>query len=202
MVIVWVKLVGMVWGVVEFCFGSGWEIMVFVFVGLYDWQQVFVCFQVIVVVVMFWIVVKGVMDGLLIDLVMYVVDDGSFVVFVNGGFELNFVDFVILNFLFILLEGEVLLSFMICRVLDGWFIWEVFDVDGVEVVLGVEYFVGVVVMVLLDDFDLGFYLIVVKVRVGVKEIDLIIMVGVVVDIFYVGVFVDFFYGIYFYYGDS
>lgn len=198
----WVKSAGTAWGAVEFRPGSGWDAKVSVPSGSYDWQQVSVRFQATAAAATFRIVVKGATDGLLIDSVTYTADDGSPVVFGNGGFESNSADLAILNPSLILPEGEASLSLTTRRAPDGWLTWEAFDADGAVAASGAEHFAGVAATVPLDDLDPGFYSIAVKARVGAKETDLTTTVGVVADTPYAGALADSPYGIHLHYGDS
>lgn len=198
----WVKSAGTAWGAVEFRPGSGWETKVTVPAGSYDWQQVSVRFQANAAAATFRIVVKGPTDGLLIDSVTYTADDGSPVVFGNGGFELNSADLAIMNPSLILREGDASLSLTTRRAPDGWLTWQAVDADGAVAASGAEHFVELAATVPLDDLDPGFYSIDVKARVGGKEIDLATTVGVVADVPYEGVLADSPYGIHLHYGDS
>lgn len=198
----WVKSAGMARGAVEFRPGSGWETSVSVPAGSYDWQQISVHFQATGAAATFRIVVKGPTDGLLIDSVTYAADDGSPVVFPNGGFELNSADLAVLNPSLILVEGEASVSLTTRRAPDGWLTWEAVDVDGTVAASGAEHFTGLAAAVPLNDLDPGFYSLAVKARIGAKEIDRTTTVGVVADTPYEGALADSPYGIHLHYGDS
>lgn len=198
----WVKSVGTGRGAVEFRPGNGWEPSVAVPSGSYEWQQVSVRFQASGTAATFRIVIKGATDGLLIDSLEYIADDGSAVIFPNGGFELNSADLTITNSSLILPAQAASLNISTRRAPDGWLTWSANDATGDEVATGAEYFSGFTATVPLERLGPGFYTVAINARVGAKEIQRTTTVGVVESMPYAGQLSGSPYGIHLHYGDS
>lgn len=198
----WIKSEGTARGAVEFRPGTGWDDVIAVPGGSYDWQQVSVRFQAQGLGATFRIVVEGSTDGLLIDGVSYVADDGTVAVFGNGSFEANSADLNITNPSLILLDGQAAISLSTRRAPDGWLTWSAVDDTGRQAASGAEHFSGTAATVPLDQLDPGFYTLAIQARIGGKIVERSTTLGIVESIPYSGVLADSPYGIHLHYSDS
>lgn len=198
----WIKSEGTARGAVEFRPGTGWDDVISVPGGSYDWQQVSVRFQASGNAATFRIVVEGSTDGLLVDSVSYVADDGAQAVFANGGFEANSADLTITNPSLVLTEGQAGVNLSTRRAPDGWLTWSAVDARGVEAATGAEYFSGTTATVPLDDLSPGFYTLTIQARIGAKLIERTTTVGIVASVPFTGALAESPFGIHLHYSDS
>lgn len=175
----WVKSLGTASGAVELRPSTGWEPVLRIPGGEYDWREV----SVEIVpggTASIRLIVQGQVEGLWIDDITITSDTGESAFTSNGGFEANSADLAITTPSLMLGQLSTV-SFTTRRAPGGWMSWTLSSGDE-EIAAGEVLFDGNDAAVSLPRVDFGYYSLRVAAHIGGKVIEREASVGVVPDL--------------------
>lgn len=173
----WVKSTGTANGAVEIRPGTGWEPVLRVPGGAYDWRQISVDIVPEGPAVSVRLIVQGPIEGLLIDEITITDDTGVAAFTSNTGFEQNSADLAITS-PSLMFEQLATIPFTTTRSPDGWLSWSLLSGDD-EVASGEELFTGNGAGVPLPRVSFGYYRLTVAAHIGGKVIERETSIGIV-----------------------
>ena len=173
----WVKSAGTANGAVEIRPGTGWEPVLKIPGGSYDWRQISVEVVPQGPTVSIRLIVQGSVNDLLIDGITVTAEDGTAAFTSNTGFELNSADLAITS-PSLMFEQRSTIPFTTTRSPGGWLSWSLLSGEE-EVASGEELFNGNDAGVPLPKVDFGYYTLRVAAHIGGRVVERESNIGIV-----------------------